>query len=180
MIQTANLRLIPYAPEWILTLIEEPDRFPLVAEYPAAEGLRDFFVSGEVSPDWLANLRTQEQRDAWGLGFAVAHIETQQIIGTAGFKGPPDADGVVEIAYGIVPSFERRGYATEAARALVDYALGTGEVHRVIAHTLPTANASTGVLERCGFEWTHDVVDPEDGPIWRWELVRPPRNPTAS
>lgn len=35
---------------------------------------------------------------------------------------------MVEIAYGIVPSFEGRGYATEAARALIHFALETGDV----------------------------------------------------
>ncbi|MEO8910550.1 MAG: GNAT family N-acetyltransferase [Gemmatimonadaceae bacterium] len=46
------------------------------------------------------------------------HKESRSIIGSAAFKGAPDVTGVVEIAYGIVASFQGRGYATEAAHAL--------------------------------------------------------------
>jgi RimJ/RimL family protein N-acetyltransferase len=77
---------------------------------------------------------------------------------------------MVEIAYGIVPSFERRGYATEAAMALVRFATDMGDVTLIRAHTLPEENASTHVLAKCGFRHTEDVIDPDDGPVWRWEL----------
>ena len=169
MIETAHLRLLPYAPVQLLTLIQHPERFVSVSEYPAAVGLREFFVSGEVSATWLANLRALQQPDPWTLGFAVVHRDEREVIGSAGFKGAPDAGGVVEIAYGIVPTFEGRGYATEAAYALVAHALSSGLVQRVRAHTLPTKNASTRVLTKCGFQRVGDVVDPEDGPVWRWE-----------
>lgn len=56
--------------------------------------------------------------------------------------------------------------------ALVRFALETKDVKLVRAHTLPEANASTRVLTKCGFRHTEDVVDPEDGPVWRWELPR--------
>ena len=91
------------------------------------------------------------------------------MIGTAGFKGPPDRTGVVEIAYGIVPSFEGQGYATEAAAALVGFAFASDDVRLVCAHTLPASNASTRVLLKCGFRHTGTVFDPDDGPVWRWE-----------
>ena len=91
------------------------------------------------------------------------------MIGGASFKGPPDGTGVVEIAYGIVPSFEGRGYATEAARALVEYAQKNEAVREIIAHTSPEANASTHVLKKCGFTFAGEVMDPEDGRVWRWE-----------
>jgi RimJ/RimL family protein N-acetyltransferase len=169
VIETAHLRLIPYAPSQLLTLIEHPERFADVFAYPAAVGLRQFFVSGEVSTAWLASLRTLQHPDPWTLGFAVVHRDERQLIGSAGFKGAPDADGVVEIAYGIVPTFGGRGYATEAAHALVAHAFGSGLVQRVRAHTLPTKNASTRVLTKCGFQRIGDVVDPDDGPVWRWE-----------
>jgi hypothetical protein len=45
------------------------------------------------------------------------------VVGTCGYKGPPDADGAVEIAY----------------------------------------------VEKLGFAHLGQVVDPEDGPVWRWE-----------
>ena len=94
------------------------------------------------------------------------------MIGAAGFKGPPDEAGMVEIAYGVTPSFEGQGYATEAAAALVAFAFTSGLVELVRAHTLPAANASTRVLAKCGFRHVGEVIDPDDGPVWRWERGR--------
>jgi RimJ/RimL family protein N-acetyltransferase len=169
VIETDDLRLVPHTPDQLLALIEQPERYEQLAAFPAAIGLREFFVSGDVSPAWIAGLRTLQHSDPWRLGFAVVHRESRCVIGSAGFKGPPDSERMVEIAYGIVPSFEGRGYATQAAQALVAYAVESGLVRIVRAHTLPTPNASTKVLKKCGFKFTGDVVDPEDGLVWRWE-----------
>ena len=37
------------------------------------------------------------------------------------------------------------------------------------AHTLPERSASCRVLEKAGFEYIGSVIDPDDGPVWRWE-----------
>jgi RimJ/RimL family protein N-acetyltransferase len=161
--------LLPCSPEHLLTLIDQPERFAQVVGMPAADGLHGFFVSDDVSPDWLAELRNSSGADPWRHGFFVVHRESGSVIGSAGFKGPPDSTGVVEVAYGIVPTFEGRGYATEAAAALVDFAFASGQVRMVRAHTLPQPNASTRVLLKCGFRHVGMVVDPDDGPVWRWE-----------
>ena len=38
------------------------------------------------------------------------------------------------------------------------------------AHTLAQPSASTHVLERLGFTRTAEINDPDDGPIWHWQL----------
>lgn len=175
-LETARLSLVACSPEQLLVLIEEPARFEGVSGFPAADGLHAFFTSDDVSPKWLAALRAASSPDPWRHGFFVVDRERACVIGSAGFKGPPDSTGMVEIAYGIVPSAEGRGYATEAAAALVGFAGANPEVRLVRAHTLPTANASTRVLAKCGFQNTGTVVDPEDGEVWRWER-RPAYSP---
>ena len=170
-IETVHLRLLPFAPEHLLALIEGDDPFEERFGLPAAEGLRAFYVSDEVSPAWLAQLRAAAKgaADPWIYGFAVVQRESHSVIGSVGFKGPPDEDGMVEIAYGIVPTFQGRGYATEAAEAGFAFAFENRQVRLVRAHTLPTPNASTRVLEKCGFERIGEIVDPEDGLVWQWE-----------
>jgi RimJ/RimL family protein N-acetyltransferase len=79
---------------------------------------------------------------------------------------------MVEIAYGIVSDHQGKGYATEAAHALVDFAFRSGLVRLVLAHTLPESNASARVLIKCGFSHIGEVIDPEDGLIWRWEKTK--------
>ncbi|HVG21984.1 MAG TPA: GNAT family N-acetyltransferase [Blastocatellia bacterium] len=171
-IETKHLRLTPYSPEHLLALIEGEELFEECFGLRAADGLRAFLLSDEVSPAWLAQLRASASADPWVHGFAVVHPESRSVIGSVGFKGPPDENGMVEIAYGIVPAFQNRGYATEAAEAAVGFAFDSENVRLVRAHTLPTPNASTRVLARCGFDYKGEVVDPEDGQVWRWELSR--------
>jgi len=152
-IQTKSLELVPQTPENVRAQIER--------------------MSGdqraELSPDWLARVRVATSVDPWTLGFALVHRATDVVIGTCGFKGPPGADGMVEIAYGVVPDHQGKGYATEAAEALVAYAFSSGEVRVVRAHTFSEANASTRVLAKCGFRPVGEVIDSEDGSVWRWE-----------
>src|SRR6185312_15266569 len=99
--ETDSLTLIPSSPEHLLVLIEEPDRFEEFVGLPVDDALRAFLVSDEVSPAWLASLRESSGPDPWRYGFFIVHREANRVIGTAGFKGLPDTDGVVEIAYGI-------------------------------------------------------------------------------
>lgn len=153
--QTGRLSLVLQTPEETLASIE--------ALSPADKA--------QVSPDWLARVRALTDADPWTLGFSLAHRDTGAVVGSAGFKGPPVA-GVVEIAYGVNPDHQGKGYATEAAQALTDYAFRSGTVRVVRAHTLPEPNASTRVLAKCGFRRIGEVIDPEDGLVWRWEKLR--------
>jgi RimJ/RimL family protein N-acetyltransferase len=87
-------------------------------------------------------------------------------LGICGFKHAPDSSGLVEIAYFTFPALEGRGIASAMVAALLRIAAGAAG--GVIAHTLPERNASCAVLIRNGFTLEGEVVDPEDGPVWRW------------
>jgi RimJ/RimL family protein N-acetyltransferase len=56
-----------------------------------------------------------------------------------------------ELGYIFNPRYQRKGYATEAARALVGHAFAVMGAHRVIAHCNPANTASWRVLEKVGF-----------------------------
>ena len=122
----------------------------------------------QVSPAWLARAMAATAPDPWVHGFTVVHRASGAAIGSCGFKGPP-TNGRVEIAYGIDEAHRRRGYATQAARALTSFAFGYSDVEIVQAHTLPEESASTRLLRRLGFVYVGEVIDPEDGLVWRWE-----------
>ena len=121
----------------------------------------------EVSEDWLARMRASAP-SPWTHGFSIVDRASGATVGACAYKGPPDADGAVEIAYGVDLAHRGRGYAKEAAAALVEYAFGAG-VRLVRAHTRPDNGASARVLESCGFDCLGEVTDPEDGLVWRWE-----------
>lgn len=156
MIVTDNLELRPRTKEEALAAID--------AMSPADRE--------QVSPEWLARVTASEVAIPWLNGFTIVQRVTGKAVGSCGYKGPPEADSVVEIAYMLEPEFRERGYATEAARAMADFAFAS-DVKVVRAHTLPHENASTRVLTKCGFEMVGDVTDPEDGRVWRWELRQP-------
>ena len=119
----------------------------------------------EMLEQTLQLLTKDPRPDPWGCYLASANGET---IGTCAFKAAPDGDGVVEIAYMTFPAFEGRGHATAMAAALVEIAETAGAAI-AIAHTLPEENASNRALRRNGFGYVGEVMDPEDGLIWRWE-----------
>jgi RimJ/RimL family protein N-acetyltransferase len=152
-IETRRLRLVPKTLTDVRARIDEMDAT----------------VKAELSSEWLARLDAATV-DLWTLGFAMVHRISGAVVGTCGFKGPPGADGTVEIAYGVSPDQQGKGYATEATEALVAYAFSADRVRLVRAHTFAAANASTRVLTKCGFQAVGEVIDPEDGLVWRWEL----------
>jgi [ribosomal protein S5]-alanine N-acetyltransferase len=109
----------------------------------------------------------------WG-SFLAMDPGSRLVVGTCSYKGPPDADGAVEIAYFTLPVYEGRGYATAMAALLTSWAGASPPACTVRAHTLPERNASVRILEKLGFAHLGEVVDPEDGPVWRWERAPGP------
>jgi RimJ/RimL family protein N-acetyltransferase len=128
----------------------------------------------QVSPEWLTRVKGSPQSDPWTHGFVICRCDDLERVGQCGFVAPPDSDGSVEIAYGVDEAFRGRGYATEAAMALISFAFADPRVVTVRAHTLPQESASTRVLRKCGFCRAGDGMDHEAGPVWRWER---PKNP---
>jgi [ribosomal protein S5]-alanine N-acetyltransferase len=167
-IWTKNLILAMHLPRHLRALLRGPGEFENVAGLRVADGVREQLLG--ASADFMARLESAKQPDPWQFGFAVIHNTDHLLIGTGGFPGPPDSDGVAEIAYGIAPLYQDKGYATEVANALIDFASSDPRVRTICAHTLGEINASTRVLEKCGFRKVGDSIDPETNlPIWRWQ-----------
>lgn len=167
-IETRNLIMAAHLPRHLRALLQGPDEFEKVAGLRAANGIRDQILS--ASREFLFRLETAKEPNPWEFGFAVIHKDDSILIGNGGFPREPDANGLVEIAYGIAPDYQGRGYATEVANALVEFASRDPRVKKICAHTLPEPNASTRVLEKCGFTKSGDAIDPENNlAIWRWE-----------
>lgn len=97
------------------------------------------------------------------------------IVGSCGFKGPPNK-GLVEIAYFTFPDFEGRGIATEMARQMLTKAYESNSNVRVVAQTEPRLNASTRILQKLGFHLVGTAIDHEIGTAWEWRLDSLPVN----
>lgn len=103
-------------------------------------------------------------------GYLVEHKALKTVVGTCGFRNGPLADGSVEIAYHTFEPFEGRGYSTASAQAMITLASKHPAVRRIIAHTLATPGPSPRILEKVGMRFLGVVEDPEDGPVWGWEI----------
>ena len=91
-----------------------------------------------------------EIRELYAMWLMKLKGEPDTIIGDLCFKGLSE-DGMVEIGYGVSPTYEHHGYATEAVRALVDWAAKRKDVESVEAEADESNAASICVLEKCGF-----------------------------
>ncbi len=116
-------------------------------------------------------LESDPEAAAWGFYYIVRCDQpgVEQLAGIVGFKGKPSIDGTVEIGYSVLQQHQRCGIATEAARALIEYAFGHPSVVRVIAETLPGLAPSIGVLEKLGFRFIGAGSEPG---VIRYELCR--------
>jgi RimJ/RimL family protein N-acetyltransferase len=96
--------------------------------------------------EWLAVVNTAEGE----VTFAVT-LADGTIIGACGISA---CKGGSEIGYWFGVAFWGHGYATEAARALVDHAFGHLRYDALLARARISNPASRRVLEKCGFQWT--------------------------
>jgi len=125
-----------------------PEAFPC--------GPRSRFITWQ-----LQRLRPEARNAPWTVR-AVRLREGGEVVGHVGFHGPPWMVGRAEIGYSIFAARRRRGYATEAAQALVDWAF-TQDQAQVFASVMPTNTASLRVVEKLGFAQVGEQIDDEDG-----------------
>ncbi len=105
---------------------------------------------------------TRKDAEAWldkvdsGQGRSLvlfAKGEKRVLVGVAGF-GHRGEEHNPEIGYWIGEPFWKQGFATEAARALIDHAFSETEIDALSASCRINNEASRRVIEKCGFQWT--------------------------
>lgn len=110
-----------------------------------------------MAKDAIGLFYMQLKRDpdlAGWLCWYLVHVDSETgkrtLIGSAGFTSRP-VNGAVAIGYSLLPQYYGKGYATEAVRALSDWAFDHPEVNKIIAEVFPENKSSIGVLEKSGF-----------------------------
>ena len=98
----------------------------------------------------------------WFTG-ALQDVASGSVVGAAGFHAAPDADGMVEMGYGVDPAWRRRGYARSALRVLLARARSEPSVHTLRATISPDNVASLGLLAQFPFVEVGEQWDEEDG-----------------
>ena len=122
-----------------------------------------------VAPDWIGTWRYRSAQvvadpasAAWITG-AVRDTTSGELVGKAGFHGPPDERGMVEVGYAVVPELRRRGYARAALEVLLARAAAEPAVTVVRASVRPDNTPSLGLVGQYGFVAVGEQWDEEDG-----------------
>jgi len=152
----------PAALRETLGLNVSPNWPPELYDASAIRWTLNALESGQCPPDWC-------------LYYFAEYAEPPNrstLIGVGGFKGGPSEDGSVEIGYGVVPEYRRRGYAREAVDGFAGWAFDDARVSRVIAHTLPHLVASIAVLTSAGFAYVGPHADAGEPDAIKYELSR--------
>ncbi|MCW2699743.1 MAG: family acetyltransferase [Blastococcus sp.] len=100
--------------------------------------------------------------------------DRRRVVGRAGYHGPPDADGMVEVGYSIDPQYRRQGYARAALRALVERARQEPGVTTLRATVSPDNAPSRDLVLSEGLVEVGEQMDEEDGLELIYELVVSP------
>ena len=146
MLETSRLRLVPFHAALLVALRDgELTRADALAGAPLPRAVE------LPPPQLLEHCRRAYEEDETLVGFGPwLVLEDGAVVGNAGFHGAPQ-DGVVELGYGLAPEVWGRGLATEAAGALVGWALADPRVATIVADTDPENVASQRVLRKLGF-----------------------------
>jgi ribosomal-protein-alanine N-acetyltransferase len=78
----------------------------------------------------------------------------QVVVGDAGFHGPPDDEGRVELGYAVISEYRRRGFAEEAVRALLAWTAREVGVTKFSALIEPQNMPSLNLIRKLGFDQT--------------------------
>jgi RimJ/RimL family protein N-acetyltransferase len=121
------------------------------------------FSDGVKTREWVHTwLRTWLERyQTWGFGpYAVVEKHNQDVIGYCGLFSFADINGQaeVEIGYRLAHAVWGQGYATEAAKAVRDYAFSVLGIKRLIAMIDPSNIASICVAKKIGMLYEEEVM----------------------
>jgi [ribosomal protein S5]-alanine N-acetyltransferase len=159
-LDTERLALVPLDPAAAAAL---PDGRISAAQLIGAE-LSDDWPAGDLLDVLPMQASIPPEQAHYGI-WVILERTTNTVVGDIGFFGPPGPAGALEVGYSVVPDRRQRGYAIEAARALVGWALGQPNVRTIVAGCDEDNLPSIRTLERVGFSRTGRV---ESQLRWRY------------
>lgn len=115
----------------------------------------------EQTRKWMEGCLENYSEERWGFGlWAVVHKRDNKLIGYCGLVQWKDVDGrrEVEVGYRLARPYWGRGLATEAARAVRDYAFGQLGLTRLISIIEPENIASIRVAEKNGMKLEKEII----------------------
>ncbi len=156
-LETDRLTLLPLNPAQLSHYLNRPWQLEAALHLNLSESILTAPVHRAIRTKLHNTAGVDLQKLLWNTYWLAVIREEGFGAGLIGFKGAPRKDGMVEIGYGIDAAVRRQGYTTEAAAALVNWALTQPECHAVVACTEKSNIASIRVLEKLGFSQARET-----------------------
>ncbi len=150
-IVTPRLSLIAITPEMVLSEKNGDGRLGQLIQCVVPANWPPEHWEPHVFDFILAQFAEHPEQVGWHYYVCFVRADGQRsLIGALGAFSKASTPLECEIGYSILPPYEGRGFATEAARALIDYIRRNERIESVIAHTFPSLPGSIRVVEKCG------------------------------
>jgi len=150
-LRTRRLDLIALTAEHLDLYLTHPDQLERELKLPVSRAILSDRVQRAIRLKLEKMAAVDPALHPWLTYWLVVVTAASFGAGLIGFKGPPDANGEVEIGYGIDPAYRQKGYTTEAVQRLIAWAFGDPACHSVVSRGIDPANwASLRVSSKVG------------------------------
>lgn len=171
-VHTARLELNPLSADAIEALLDaDADRLRSLTAAEFSLPLAPPPYMAESLPVVRDRLRQNPQEAGWW-NWLIVRQDTREAVGSVAFAGMPDETGAVLIGYAMYPEREGHGYATEAVRAMVQWAFAQPGVRAVRALAPVWNTPAVHVAEKVGMRPVASDEDDEIGEVLVYETVR--------
>jgi RimJ/RimL family protein N-acetyltransferase len=116
------------------------------------------FAEGEA--EFAKKLEADAELEGWMSWYVVRVGRARTLVGVCGLGGPPNERGEVMLGYAVLDEFQKKGYATEAAGALIDWAFEDPRTRAITAQTYEHLGASIRVMEKNGLKLVERGPEP--------------------
>ncbi len=149
-LESDRIQLVALNTDQLTHLLNEPTALTLPPGFILAAGLVDEQVLHALRIKRKRMEGKNEAEQLWSTYWLIYALDLELVVGLIGLKGLPDESGYVEVDYGIVSQYRRRGYAISALNLLTEWAFTHAECICVTAGTMNNA-ASDNLLDKSCF-----------------------------
>ena len=143
-----------------------------VAGLSLAVSLPDWWPDADVRRRLVMRLEQMRShpRDSGWLLRAIVRAHGSELVGVINFHGEPDERGRAELGYTVFEPYRRRGFASEAALGMMQWAHEAHGVGTFVLSISPANLPSLNMAAKLGFVQVGSQMDEEDGEEWVFEL----------
>lgn len=149
-IKTKRMYLVPATVKLYLLELHDREGFASTLGAKVPETWPPDQMTPEVIEEFISRMKARD-RKVWSFYWLLCRQESEVpvLVGNGGFLCHNNE--ILELGYSVLSEYQRKGYATEAVRSMLEWAFPNLQKDRIIAYTYPYLKASIRVLEKNGF-----------------------------